>query len=192
MIVGLKNKLLRDIEQKLEAGLTPEAKQEYLRVVTAGLKLALHRGPEGILAGLRDRPDPVNDCALGAVNVVQLLRLKSQGTMPSRAMVPAAMMLMLQALDFAEQAGILTVDQAVLVRATKVFTNTIFGAFQITPDQIDKAAKMTGGVVENDTKLEAVRRRAGLVRDPRAGTPTLADAPAPRNRAERRRRKGRR
>ena len=193
MIVGLKNRLLRDIEQKLEAGLIPEAKQEYLKVVVAGMKLALNKGPEGILAGLRDRPDPVHDAALGAVNIVQLLRLQSQGTMPPRAMIPAAMALMLQALDFAEQAGIVRIDQSVLVRATKVFTNTIFAAFKITPQQINEAARMTGRVVDSDGKMEAIQRRAGLVRDPRAGTPTILPEAMmpPRNRAERRRRRRR-
>lgn len=184
MSTPLKNKLLQGTEQSIEASLTPVNRANYMKIVVAGLKIGLKDGLQGIMASLRDSQDPVNDCALGAVNLVQMLRLQSQGTMPDQAMAPAAMTLMLHALDFAEQAGILTVDMEVLTRATRLYTNQIFKVRGITPQMLTKAAGAVREVADSPEKMEMVKRRAGVVRDPRASSPVEA---MPRNRAERRR-----
>lgn len=193
MSTPLKNKLLRALEQQLEATLTPENRPNYLKTVVNGLRVGLNNGPKGVLATLRDSQDPVKDCALGAVNLVQMLRIQSQGTMPVQAMAPAAMTLMLNALDFAEQAGLVKVDTPAIVRATNIFTNQIFAVLGITPKMLTQAAGAVHGIAEDPTKMEAIKRRAGVVRDPAASTPVQEVAPAaPRNRAERRRMKRRR
>lgn len=185
MSTPLKNKLLRALEQQLEATLTPENRPNYLKTVVNGLRIGLNNGPKGVLASLRDSKDPVKDCALGAVNLVQLLRIQSQGTMPVQAMAPAAMTLMLNALDFAEQAGLVEIDNEAIVRATRIFTNQIFAVLGVTPQMLTQAAGGVHGIAENSTQMEMIKRRAGVVRDPLASTPV--QEVAPRNRAERRR-----
>jgi hypothetical protein len=186
----LKNKLLRDLEKQIEASLTPENWPNYMKTVVNGLRVGLNGGPKGLLATLRDSADPVKDCALGAVNLVQLLRIQSQGTMPVQAAAPASMTLMLNALDFAEQAGLAEIGTEQIVRATRIFSNQIFTVLGITPQMLTKAAGAVHEVSEDPAKMEMVRRRAGVVRDPRSSTPVATAAP--RNRAERRRQRRRR
>lgn len=194
MSTPLKNKLLRGLEQQIEAILTPENRPNYLKTVVNGLRVGLNNGAKGLLATLRDSADPVKDCALGAVNLVQLLRIQSQGTMPVQAMAAAAMTLMLNALDFAEQAGLVEIGNEQIVRATQIFSNQIFNVQGITPQMLTRLAGAVHGVSEDPTKMEMIRRRAGVVRDPRASLPVEAPlAPTvPRNRAERRRQRRRR
>lgn len=179
MSILLNNKLLQAAEAKIEAGLTPENRTDYLKIVVAGQRYALHGGLQGLLASLKGRPDPIRDCARGAVNIVGYLRMMSQGTMPVRAMVPAAMALMLQALDFADKARIVAVGRDELVRATRLFINDMTKAMGLTPDKLNQMAKLTQGVMEDPTKMEQVKLRAGLVRDPRAPQPTLPELPFP-------------
>lgn len=185
MASPLKNQLLRDLEQQIEATLTPENRENYMKIVVRGLQIGLRNGPKGLLATLGDSRDPVSDCALGAVNLVQLLRLDSQGTMPVQAMAPAAFTLMLNALDFAESAGLVDVDNETIVRATHLYTNTIFKVLGVTSGMLTKGAAAVQGVADNPGQMEMIKRRAGLVRDPQASTPV--EGIAPRNRAERRR-----
>lgn len=179
MSILLNNKLLQATEARLEAGLTPEVREDYLKIVVAGQKYALHGGLQGLLASLKGRPDPIADCARGAVNIVSYLRMMAQGTMPPKAMVPAAMTLMLQALDFADKAGIVAVGQEELVRATRLFVNDITKAMGLSAEKLNQMAQMTRGVMDDPTKMMQVKLRAGLVRDPRTPEPTLPELPFP-------------
>lgn len=166
------NKVIAAAEQKVEAGLLPEVRDDYLKIVLAGMKVALKDGTNGILAGLKKKEDPLNDCAVGAINLVMMLKREAKGGMPENAMVPASMTLMLQALEFADKAGIIKVGEEELNKATRIWTNYLLKASGVTPQMLSKAAGRVQGVMNDPTQMEAIARRAGTVRDPRAGVPT--------------------
>lgn len=167
MSILLNNRILEAAEQKLESGLTPQNRVDYMKIVVAGQKMGLK-----VLASLKDSKDPINDCAVGAVNLCLLMRKQSRGTMPLKAMVPAAMTLMLKALDFADRAGIVKVGNAELVQATHIFTNTMFQRLGISQQMLHTAIKRTHAMVQDPATLEKLNRAAGVVKDPRASTPT--------------------
>lgn len=175
MSILLHNQILEAAEQKIESQLTPPNRANYIKVVTAGMHLALAKGPDGILGSLRNSKNPISDCAVGAVNLCLLMRKQSRGTMPLKSMVPAAMTLMLQALDFADKSGIVKVGTAELVQATHIFTNHLFKQFGITPKMLQTAAVNVHAITQDPAKMEAINRKAGIAKDPRA----IASAPAP-------------
>lgn len=172
MSILLNNKLLQAAEQKVEAGLTPANKDNYLKIVVAGLRVALDQGPDGLMASLKKSRDPVSDAAVGAVNLVFLMSKQSRGTMPPEAMVPAAMAIMLQALDFVDKARITKVTAKKLNRATKIFTDRIFAAFKITPEQLKAAGGKVQTLMQDPANRDIIARRAGVEKDPRASAPT--------------------
>lgn len=167
------NKIIAAAQQQLEESLLPEVRENFEKILVAGMRAGLHGGVNGILAQLGNSKDPINDCAIGAVNLVMILRGRSRGTMPDNALAPAAMALMLQALDFADKSGIVKVGKDEMVRATRTFFNRIFAAFKITTPMLNKMAGSVGGVMNDPAKLEAINRRAGTVKDPRASTQTM-------------------
>lgn len=179
MAILLDNKILEAAEQKIEASLLPAVLQPYQQIVVAGMRLAMHGGPNSIVAKLKQSQDPLKSCAEGAVNIVMLLEKQARGTMPKNAMIPAAMTLMLQALDFADKTGVLKVGVPELVKATHIFTNHLFKAFRITPQMLHTAAAKVHGVMQDPTKMELISRRAGVVKDPRASQPTEAPVEEP-------------
>lgn len=67
------NKVLAAAEAKVEAGLLPQTRASYDKIVIAGMRAGLSGGVESILAGLGQSRDPVYDCARGAVNLVVML-----------------------------------------------------------------------------------------------------------------------
>src|SRR5579863_6756981 len=82
----LHNPLLAAAEQKLEAGLSPDNRENYMKVVVAGMAGALAKGPDGILAKLLKNPDPIKAAAQGAVALVLILRRDTKkGVMPIKA-----------------------------------------------------------------------------------------------------------
>lgn len=168
----MNNKLLLAVEQKVEAGLSPQVKRDYLKIVVAGMHAAMAKQHDGILASLQHSKNPVSDCAIGALNLCGLLFKQSRGTMPLKAMVPAAMTLMLHALDFADRMGLVKVDNDVVDHATHIFTNHMFKMLHLSPEQLHTAAANLQKIASDPTSMEAMRRKAGLVKDPNASSPT--------------------
>lgn len=187
MSILLNNKLLQATEAQIEANLTAQTRTDYLKVVVAGQRYVLHNGKDGLLASLKGRPDPVRDCARGAVNIVSHLKLLSRGTMPVQAMVPAAMTLMLQGLDFVDKSKILPIGKEELVRATRLFIDDICQALGVTPQVLQRLASQTKEVMSDGGKLEMMKREVGAVRAPNASMPTeIPDNMPPPNRRARR------
>lgn len=172
MPILLDNKLLKATEQRVEAGLTPDNRSDYMKIVVSGLRVALKDGPNSMIADLKKSRDPVHDAAVGAVNLVLLMRKQSRGTMPIKALVPASMTLMLQALDFIDKARITKIVAKKLDRATLIWRNQIFGAFHITPAVLNMAAQKAHAVMRDPTQMDIIARRTGVVKDPRASMPT--------------------
>lgn len=163
---------LKAAEDKIMAGLTPRNRDNVNRVVVAGMKVALKDGPNSIIAGISKSADPVRDCAIGAVNLAMLLRKESRDTMPVEALVPGAMILMLQAMDFADRVGVLEIGQAEIARGAKIFTNHLFNLAGITPQKFNMLAGRVGGITKDPSQMEALARRSGVVKDPNASQMT--------------------
>jgi hypothetical protein len=168
----LDNKILAAAEAKVEAGLAPDNRDDYMKIVVAGMRAGLAKAEAGILASLKNSRDPVADAAVGAINLVMLLRQQSRGTMPPKAIPPAAMTLMLKALDFVDRARIKKIGARDLDRATRIFANHMFNIWKITPAVLNSMAVKTHGLMKDPTAMELLARRAGVVKDPRVSTPT--------------------
>lgn len=171
------NPLLRQIEDRIEAQLAPDNRENYMKILVAGMKLGLKDGPNGILAGLKDAQDPVATAARGAVNIVGLLSRSARGKMPEKAMVPAAMSLMLHALDFLEKTGKMKVDEAVLEKATKMFADDIMRLFGINNQKLSNMASMSHMVGMNPQALQQIQQFTS--KGAQGGQPAAQPAQAP-------------
>lgn len=172
----MNNPLLEQAEQKVESQLEEENRANYLKIVVAGMHAALDGGPNSILASIKQSKDPISDCAKGAVSLVLILRKQAHGIMPLKAMVPAAMTLMLKALDFADRSGVVKVGRPELIKATKIFTDTIFARFGISKDQIAKAGEKVDAITRDPSAMSKINLKAGVTRDPSLPLPPGAPA----------------
>jgi hypothetical protein len=162
----MQNSLLQQAEDKVESQITdPKVREAYTRVVVAGLQIGLKNGPNGILASLRNSKNPIYDCAAGAVNLVGLLSRQSRGTMPMKAMVPAATTLMLKALDFADKIGLVKVGPQELSQATKILANLILKHVGVSHQMLQHAAGQVQAMTRDPQKMAALQRAAGVTKD---------------------------
>lgn len=176
---GLSNPLLRAAEQKIEAGMQPDVRADYMKVVVAGLNVALAKGPDGFMGKLRQSQDPISDCARGAVSLMLIMRKEAKGVMPMKAGIPAALTLMFHGLQFLEQSKVLTIAEPEIDRATTIFTNTLFHRLGITPQMLQHATGRVHALMMDPASMELINRKAGLVKSPDASTPTpLPPGPA--------------
>jgi hypothetical protein len=174
----MNNKILGAAEAKIESSLTPENRADYNKVVTAGMKLALQKGPNGILGSLAQSKNPIPDAVNGAINLCGLLRKQSRGTMPVKAMVPAAMTLLLHALDFADKTGLVKIGTPELVQATHQFANEMFKRFKITAPMLHTAAAKVHAMTQDPGQMEKINRAAGTVKAPNASSPPPMPMPS--------------
>ena len=168
----LSNPLLQQTEAVIERNLTPENAQNYQKVVVAGLHAVLDKGADGLMAKLAQSQDPIADAAKGAVSLTLILRREAKGVMPIQAMVPAAMTLMLHALDFIDRAKIRPIAQPELVRATHIFSDFVFARFGISKEGLQNAAQKVNAIIQDPVSMAKLKMKAGFMRHPDAATPT--------------------
>jgi len=168
----LSSPLLQQTQDQVESGLVPENRQNYTKIVVAGMHLALDKGPNGLMASLAKSRDPVADAAKGAVSLMVIMRKQAHGIMPMKAAVPAALTLMLKGLDFIDRSKIAPVGQPELVRATHIFADFLFARFGITKAGLANAAVKVHAITRDPQAMAAINLKAGFTRHPDAATPT--------------------
>lgn len=116
----MKNQLLQQAQAAVEKTVTD--KERFSRLVSAGTKTIYDKGTfEQLSQSIVDSETPVEDIARGIVSVLAILAHKARGTVPHEVMLQAGMVLVFDALDFAEQAGLIKVDEEALNTATTEF-----------------------------------------------------------------------
>lgn len=181
MSTELSNPLLQQTEDRIEAGLTPENRAAYTKIVVAGMHIAL-AGNGKMLGGLTKAPDPIVAAVKGAIGLVLIMRKEAAGkgqVMPMKAAVPAAMTLMLKALDFVDRSKIAPVGEPELVRATHFFVDNFFARMGITKQGLANAAQKVHGLTQDPAAMQKLQLKAGLLKHPMASTPTALPATMP-------------
>lgn len=98
---SIKNPLLAQAGQAVEAKIPPSQKQFVDRIVAAGMTAAFSPQSHGqIFQGLDQSKDKVHDIAMGTVGLLLILSKQSKDTMPALPMMYAGSILMLHGLDY--------------------------------------------------------------------------------------------
>lgn len=131
------NPLLQKTEQAIEAKVKPEQRQSFQKIVTAGMKLMYsEKVRQGITKELqrnKNIPDVVGN---GIAKLLGTMMSQSKGTMPMQAAIPAATVLLCEALDFVEQAGLVKVGNDVLAKTMLTFNASFMQLIGATPDKL--------------------------------------------------------
>lgn len=134
----LKNKLLQQAQAKIEEGV--KNKDAFAKLVRAGTKIIYDKAIfDKLSEGLAQSQDVVSEVAKGLVAVLKLMAQRARGTVPPDALLQAGMALLIDALDFMEQAGLVEVDKNVLGEATQEFIEAMLPVLGLSPDKLEAA-----------------------------------------------------
>ena len=158
-LLNLQLPLLQQAEAKTEASVPAAQKATYLRILVAGMKVALNRGPAGLLGQLQKSKTPLSDCVRGSVGIVGLLRRESSGTMPVPVMVPAGFSLVLHGLDFLQKMGVMQIDANALATATHLYSETVMAALKITPQKVQQLAAMAHSTMQDPQAMSTLQAK---------------------------------
>lgn len=155
-----KNKLLQDALANVEKAVTQ--REMYDRLVKAGSKTIYSQKLFGQLAQhLRGSKDPVSDVAKGIVAVLKILSHRARGTIQQGPMLQAGMALVLDALDFLEQAGMLKIDNETLDRATQEYIEAALPSVGLSHEKMEAMLGEIKGVMADPAKMAAYQKSQG-------------------------------
>jgi hypothetical protein len=87
---------------------------------------------------LSKQGEPTEIAGEGVAKLLGMMYKESKGTMPMKAAVPAAQVLLCEALDFMEQAGLVQVSDELIAQATKSMMAYLLQVFGFKKEQVDK------------------------------------------------------
>lgn len=156
------NQLIQQAKAKIEQAVKPDQQDAYQRIVTAGKKVMFSKEMNAqLLAGLNDAQDRIKTTVDGVIGIVGLLFKQSRNTMPPAPMVLAGQTLLLEALDFLEQAQMVQVTPETLGTATQIYLNTMMPKIGLTPERMQGVLSQTQGVMQDPQKAAHIKQQMG-------------------------------
>lgn len=159
-IINAKNSLVKQVETQIEQRLKAGVREPFEKIVIAGMKYALKGAGGNLMDQLDDSKDPLTDIVKGAIGIVGALRRAAKGAMPVDALVPAAMVLVLHGLDYAERAGLLKVDKATIDQATQLFIETITPLLGLPPEKLTQLVGQAHATMADQDKMAKLQMGA--------------------------------
>lgn len=137
----LDSPILKQIEAGIEAKVPPELRKAYLQAVVAGMELMFNEKTSKFIdERLQESDDIVGNVSKGIADLMILLYNESKQTMEIPAAMLAALTLMCQALDYAEQKFGTKITSEIAAACAKATTLATMQKFGITPDKLQQAA----------------------------------------------------
>jgi hypothetical protein len=133
------NPKLQKVEQAVQQQVPPDQMSAFERIVVAGEKIMYSPQTRHMLQSqLGKNGDPTEIAGEGVAKLMGIMLQKSKGTMPMKAAIPAAQVLLCEGLDFMEQAGLVQVSDEVIAQATKAMMAYLLQIFGFSKDKIDQ------------------------------------------------------
>ena len=170
MLGKTQNPQLQAVEQAISEKVPPELKGAFQRIIVAGEKVLYDKSTGDLVQQQLNQPgDPAHIAGEGVAKLFMLLFQQSKQTMPMKAGIPAAQMLLCEVLSFMESIGKVKVDDALIAAATKELMNYLLQAFGISQEKLQKMA--TAGARGNSQAptTESAAPPSGLVQQARGG-----------------------
>lgn len=160
----MKNPQLQQIEARIEKGLKDDVERQFFTRLVAAGKKALYDDEKtfNVLSeSVAKSPDPISELAKGMTAIVNLLAKKARGTIPHPVAVMAGMSLLLDALDFAEEAGLFKLDADSIGKATQVYIDSMAPSLGLTSQKVGGALGSLDQAVNNPERMGAVEKLVG-------------------------------
>lgn len=139
MLGKTQNPQLQQVEQAVQAKVPPNLQNAFQRIVTAGLKVMYSDDTRQMLMNQLKQPgEPTELAGQGIAKMMAILYQKSKGTMPMRAAIPAAQVLLCEGLDFMANAGMIQISADTIASSTKEMVTYLLQIFGFSKDKMQK------------------------------------------------------
>jgi hypothetical protein len=131
---------MNELLEKAKAAVLQKADPRLAPVIEKAVKageqvMYAPQARQQLIAALGDGSDP-ESIGAGIAKVLAVMYHKTNNTMPMQVGVPAATILLLEALQFIEDAGKAQVTPEMLAECTKAMGSAVLQMFGVTPDKL--------------------------------------------------------
>lgn len=136
------NPILENVIKGIYDQVKPELQPDFKNAVKAGMKImfdpSTHQNME-LVKNPESRKDPVGTISKGIAGLGLVMYMQSGKQMSPDVLVPALVVLMCHAFDYAEQAYGIKVDNAMVAETTKRLIEEIFKKLGVQPEHLQEA-----------------------------------------------------
>ena len=158
----MQNEMIIKAEAAVDAKVPPADKAAYDKIVLAGMKVMFSKETHGqLVQGLQESQDKLKTAVEGIIGILGILYQESRNTMPPGPMILAGQSLMMEALDFMEQGGMLEVTPDVLGEATQMYIETLLPKLGMTPEKMQAVMAQAQGVMGDPQKMAQFKQAQG-------------------------------
>lgn len=138
----------QEIRDQIMQGAPPEMKSDIDRIVTAGRRLMFDpKTHQMMLQQLQSMKggNEADSLAQGIAALMTLIKNEAKGPFPMPAVMPAAVILLMEAIDFLAEAGRIQASDDLIAEATQELTGYLMKKMGIGPEQIRQAQEQAQG-----------------------------------------------
>jgi hypothetical protein len=139
--------LLTKVEAAIKAKVPANLQNAFQRIITAGMQVMYSPQTQKLMQRqMNQQGNPADVAGDGVAKLLGILYKQSKNTLPIKAGIPAAQILLCEALDFMEKAGKIKITNDLIAQATKSMLGAILQMFGVTPQKLQAMAqaKQTG------------------------------------------------
>jgi hypothetical protein len=138
------NPTLQKIRESISEKVSPQNKEAFEKAVIAGNKimfedenthshLQIVQNPAGV------RQNPPQAVAQGVSGLMWVLYMQSKQTMQYEVLIMAGVVMLCEAIDFAERGLGIPFDSKMIATATKILAESLFNRLNISPEMLQEA-----------------------------------------------------
>jgi hypothetical protein len=138
--------LIAQTQDLLRSKIPPNLRVAVQKIVMAGLKIMYDPQTHFMMVHtIKTNADPSEAAGMGVTQLITIMYKQSKGTMPIDAIPLAAVLLVCDALDFMEKAGVCKVTPDILARATQTVIAYLMQKVGMTPQKMVQMVKNAQG-----------------------------------------------
>ena len=154
----MNNEMIIKAEAAIDAKVSPADKAAYDKIVLAGMKVLFSKETHGqLIQGLQQAEDKLTTAVEGIIGILGILFQESRNTMPVGPMILAGQSLMMEALDFMEEAGMIEVTPDVLAEATQLYIETLLPKIGMDSQKMANVLGKAQSVMTDPEKIKQYR-----------------------------------
>jgi len=158
----MQNPMIVKAEAAIDAKVSPTDKQAYDKIVLAGMKVLFSKEThKELFEGLEQAEDKMTMAVEGIIGLLGMLFKESRNTMPLGPMILAGQSLLMEGLDFMEQAGMIEVTPDVLAEVTQKYVETLLPNIGLPADKMQAALGQLQGVMNNPEQMAEYNQSTG-------------------------------
>lgn len=156
--------ILQKVEQAVQAHVAQPDQAAFQKVLALGMNI-MHspQSHQYMVAELSKPGDPAEKVGEGVAKLIAVMLHKSKGTMPMKAAMPAAQVLVCEALDFMAQSKKVTITNDLVAASCKAFATYFLQALKVTPQKMQS-------MMENASQQVNAKQPKGIIGQAQAVT----------------------